>query len=218
MAPRVAETVDDQLLYPDSDGRPIADNTLQFQWIVTIEGCLEGMFLHDDNVFVAGDLLWYAVEGEPRVRTAPDVMIAFGRPKGYRGSYKQWVERGIAPQVVFEILSPSTRKGEMAKKFKFYERHGVEEYDLYDPDNIWLKGFRRINGKLQAIELMDGWISPRLGIRFDLSGSELIIWQPNGERFLTNLEQGHLREKETQRAERLAARLRELGIDPDTIH
>ena len=267
MTPRVAETVDDQLLYPDDDGKPMSDNTLQFQWIVTIEGCLEGMFIHDDNVFVAGDLLWYAVEGEPRIRTAPDIMVAFGRPKGYRGSYKQWLEGGIAPQVVFEILSPGNRKGEMAKKFKFYERHGVEEYYLYDPNNIELTGFRLVDGKLVAIQVMDGWISPRLGIRFDMSGPELIIWQPNGERFLTSLERVQLQEKETRRAEQqqeqaqqerqraeqqqeraeqerqraeqerqraeqqqeqaeqerrraehLAARLRELGIDPDSIH
>ena len=36
-------------------------------------------------------------------------MVVFGRPKGYRGSYRQWEEGGIAPQVVFEILSPGNR-------------------------------------------------------------------------------------------------------------
>ena len=64
-------------------------------------------------MFVAGDLLWYPVEGKPSIRTAPDVMVVFGRPKGDRGSYKQWEEDGIAPQVVFEVLSPGNRAGEM---------------------------------------------------------------------------------------------------------
>ena len=45
-------------------------------------------------------LLWYAVEGDNKIRQAPDAMVAFGRPKGYRGSYRQWEEGGIAPQVV----------------------------------------------------------------------------------------------------------------------
>ncbi|MGI0493862.1 hypothetical protein ACN4EG_18930 [Alkalinema pantanalense CENA528] len=49
--------------YPDSDGQPMADNTLQFQWIVTIKENLELLFANDANVFVAGDLLWYPVEG-----------------------------------------------------------------------------------------------------------------------------------------------------------
>ena len=71
--------------YPDSDGLPMADNTLQYEWIVTIKGGLDAIFLDDSNVFVAGDLLWYPVQGEPKIRTAPDAMVAIGRPKGYRG-------------------------------------------------------------------------------------------------------------------------------------
>ena len=95
--------------YPDDDGQPMSDNTLQFKWIVLIKEGLETLFRHDPNVFVAGDLLWYPEEGNPKIRQAPDAMVVFGRPKGYRGSYKQWEEGGIAPQVVFEILSPGNR-------------------------------------------------------------------------------------------------------------
>ena len=49
--------------YPDDDGQPMAENTLQFKWIVLIKEGLETLFHHDPNVFVAGDLLWYPVEG-----------------------------------------------------------------------------------------------------------------------------------------------------------
>src|SRR4029077_2493270 len=122
------------IIYPDSDGQPMADNTLQFRWIVTIQGGLDALFASNPDVFVAGDLLWYPVEGEPAIRQAPDVLVAFGRPRGDRGSYRQWEEGGIAPQVVFEILSPGNRHGELIRKFNFYQRHGVEEYYVYDPD------------------------------------------------------------------------------------
>jgi hypothetical protein len=44
-------------------------------------GGLDAWFRHDPQVFVAGDLLWYPVEGNNRLSTAPDVMVAFGRPK-----------------------------------------------------------------------------------------------------------------------------------------
>ena len=97
------------VIYPDSDGQPMADNTLQFRWIVTIKEGLAHLFMDRPDVFVAGDLLWYPVEGDPKTRIAPDAMVAFGRPKGDRGSYKQWEEGGIAPQVVFEVLSPGNR-------------------------------------------------------------------------------------------------------------
>jgi Uma2 family endonuclease len=233
----------DQELYPDSDGQPMSDNTLQFEWIVTIKENLDDLFRHDPNVFVAGDLLWYAVKGEPKVRTAPDAMVVLGRPKGYRGSYRQWEEDGIPPQVVFEVLSPGNRDEEMARKFEFYNRYGVEEYYLYDPEGVMFSGWLRSGGTLRPIDRLDGWVSPRLGTRFDLSGDELVIIRPDGERFLTFLELAEQRkearrqaeearreaeaarqqteeaqrdaEEARRRAERLAERLRALGIDPE---
>ena len=50
-----------QIEYPDSDGKPMSDNTKQFRWIVTIQGGLDAQYLDDPNVFVAGNLLWYPV-------------------------------------------------------------------------------------------------------------------------------------------------------------
>jgi Uma2 family endonuclease len=174
-----------QALYPDSDGKRMAENTKQYRWIVTVQGGLEAMYDDVPNVFVAGDLLWYAVEGRPRKRQAPDVMVVFGRPKGDRGSYRQWQEGGIAPQVVFEILSPGNRFGEMLRKFRFYERHGVEEYYVYDPDNGTLEGWQRRGARLKPIRPMEDWTSPRLGVRFTLEGGELALYRPDGRRFLT---------------------------------
>ncbi len=78
----------ESIIYPDSDGKPMADNTKQFDWIVTIKSGLEVLFKDKPNVFVAGDLLWYPVENHNTIRAAPDALVAFGRPKGHRGSYK----------------------------------------------------------------------------------------------------------------------------------
>ena len=117
-----------EIVYPDSDGQPMADNTKQFQWITVIKTNLDWLFRDEEQVFVAGDLRWYPIEGNPKYRVAPDVMVVFGRPKGDRGSYKQWQEDNIAPQVVFEILSPGNTEGEMDRKLQTYARCGVEEY------------------------------------------------------------------------------------------
>ena len=177
------------ILYPESDGKPMADNSKQFRHIVTIEGNLEILLADDLNVFVAGDMLWYPVEGHSEICQAPDVMVVFGRPKGYRGSYLQWQEENIPPQVVFEVLSPGNRKKEMDAKFAFYERNGVEEYYLYDPDRGRLRGWvRDEQGCLQPITPISGWRSPRLGIRFAMDGNELQLTYPTGERFLTFVE------------------------------
>lgn len=193
--------------YPESDGKPMADNTLQFQWIVTLQGGFDDLFRDRPDVFVAGDLFWYPVLGNNKICIAPDTVVAFGRPKGYRGSYRQWEENGIAPQVVFEVLSPGNRPGEMARKLLFYEEHGVEEYYIYDPDYAVLTGYRRDReGMFAAINEMHGFVSPRLGVRFDTSGDELVVHRPDGGQFRTYLEQA----EQAKRADELDRQLKQL--------
>jgi Uma2 family endonuclease len=224
-----------KLEFPDSDGKPMADNTLQFRWIVTVKEGLERVFWDRPDIFVAGDLLWYPVRTDDQISAAPDAMVVFGRPKGDRGSYKQWEEGGIAPQVVFEILSPNNRAGEMERKRLFYERYGVQEYYIYDPDYVELFGHRRENDQFVSIPDMSGWISPLLGVRFDMTGSELKLFGPDGQRFLTFQELAHERDQlaherdqfvrardaaiaerdaERLRAEKMAEQLRSLGVEP----
>ena len=213
-----------QIIYPERDGQPMSDNTKQFRWIVTIQGGLDSLFAGNPEVFVAGDLLWYPVEGDNKTRIAPDAMVVFGRPKGDRGSYLQWREDNIPPQVVFEVLSPGNRLGEMLKKLKFYERYGVEEYYMYDPDDEDLSGWLRSGEELQEIEQLNGWVSPRLGIKFEPKPTGLEIYRPDGQKFVTYVELDEQRAKaialatqEAQSADRLAAKLVELGIDLDTL-
>lgn len=217
------------VIYPETDGLPMAENTLQVRWIMTIKGNLDVMFRDDPNVFLAADLFWYPIEGDPKTRLAPDVLVAFGRPKGDRRSYRQWEEAGIAPQVVFEIQSPSNRFAELVRKFEFYQRHGVEEYYLFDPDANLLFGWRRQGDFLLEIPEMNQWVSPRLGVRFDMSSEELQLFGPHDKRFLTVVEMaantdaaerraGEAEQRAVeaeQKAQRLAARLRELGVDPE---
>jgi Uma2 family endonuclease len=196
-----------ETLYPDSDGKPMADKTKQFYWIGILMWELDALLPAD---FVAGDLLWYPREGQT-IRQAPDVLIALGRPKGHRGSYKQWEEDGIAPQVVFEILSPGNRAGEMQNKLEFYERYGVEEYYLYDPDEFHLSGWVREGAHLRLIDPVDGWVSPRLGIRFDAPGDrDMTVCRPDGVAFRPPSEVRDALAEAQAELERLRTRLREI--------
>ena len=209
-------------VFPDSDGIPMADNTLQFRWIVTIQGGLDALFANDPNVFIAGDLLWYPNSEDPEISQAPDVLVAFGRPKGYRGSYKQWEESDVAPQVVWEVMSPGNRPGQMIRKFQFYESYGVEEYYLYDPDNGELVGWIREGDRLKEIQQMQGWTSPRLKVHMEVVDGELVLTGSDGRKFASYVElaeQRNLAEKGKLEAETKLAKLREqvraLGANPE---
>lgn len=232
-----------EIVYPDSDGQPMADNTIQFRWITIIHYNLAWLFADNNEVFVAGDLLWYPVEGNNKLRQAPDVMVVFGVPKGDRGSYQQWKENNIAPQVVFEILSPGNTPKEMERKLLFYDRYGVEEYYLYDPQKNSLTGWLRSELFLEMIDEINGFVSPKLGIRFELTAETLMFYRPDEQPFTDYIEvqqqlevaenraleaeslatiaeeelQQERQEKEIsqERAKRLEQLLREAGIDPE---
>ncbi len=209
----------------------MADNTEQFKWIVLIKENLEIWFATDVNVFVAGNLLWYPVKGNEKLRQAPDIMVVLGRPKGKRGSYQQWQEENVIPQVVFEILSPGNRSKQMFEKLLFYQRYGVQEYYIYDPERNELTGFVRSEDWLEPIEKINGWSSPLLQIRFELIENNLEIYRPDGRRFLSPVELEQRAEEEHQRAEEaiaqlakeqqlyqdLLAKLRDRGIDPEQL-
>ncbi|MFM7425776.1 MAG: hypothetical protein ACKO7W_12435, partial [Elainella sp.] len=137
----------------------------------------------------------------------------------------------------------------LTRKQEFYETYGVEEYYLYDPDTNQLNGWLRQHNRLLPIDTMQDWVSPRLQIRFggqfggrrgnqvdrqtDNQPDELALYYPDGQKFLTSIELDRRAkvaeqraieaeaalERERQRAERLAERLRALGgldeADPD---
>lgn len=216
--------------YPDSDGMPLSDNTTQLYWIILLKENLD-VLLSD---FVAGDLLWYPIEGDNVTKAAPDVMVALGRPKGPRGSYKQWEEGGIAPRFVVEVLSPSNTAREMREKRLFYEAYGVDEYcvidpELEDPESAILEVWERRHGRLQLADFRGRYQSPNLGISFERLDGKLVVRHPDGTPFLTTaqrkLERDAIaserdaaleqRRAAEERADRLAARLRALGIDPE---
>jgi Uma2 family endonuclease len=264
----------DTIEYPDNNGEPLSDNSKQFELIFLLVGGLAAMYDHAPDVAVHGDLLWYPVQGNNQLSRAPDAMVIFGRPQVYRGSYKQWLEGGIAPQVAFEVMSPGNTMAEMLVKRNFYETYGVEEYYEYDPDRLELRGWLRVNNVFEPIVPMEGWVSPRLGIRFERDGNgELVVYRPDGEPFRNYVEVYELAEQvrvqvqferqqagaererarlaeqkadaereraeaerqkadaereraeaerqkadaERERAEKLAAKLRELAIDPDNL-
>jgi Uma2 family endonuclease len=221
-------------------------STRHYQWLTFLKDGLELCFENQKEVFVAGDLMWYPVEGRPDICVGPDIMVAFGPGKGDRESYRQWEEGGIAPQVVIEILSHGNTAKEMVNKMAFYNRHGVQEYLIFDPEDTLLQAWcRDASGGLKEVAETQGWRSPTLGITFWTAPGTMHAILPDGSRMRTRAEDAARADMEHDRADaekvraetanaraesekvradeesrlasRLAAKLKELGIDPDTI-
>ena len=90
-------------LYPDTDGKTMADNSRQLRWIVLLYSNLCWLFRGRKDVAVHANMLWYVEEGDPKLRQAPDVFVIFGRPPGERAGARgrvclcarRWLGAGV---------------------------------------------------------------------------------------------------------------------------
>jgi hypothetical protein len=74
-----------------------------------------------------------------------------------------------------------------------------KSYYIYDPDEFTLEGWQRRGNQLVELPRMSGWVSPRLGIRFDWQPRrELVLYDPNGRQFSSFVEQGQAVEEAQQ--------------------
>lgn len=121
-----------EVLYPDCDGEPMAENNLQQRAICYATGALRAHFRNRSDVHVRGDMFIYYRNGDPQINIVPDVFVVFGDVEVPQTSYRTW-EVGVVPQFVMEVASKSTHLADRDEKAPKYERMGVREYWRFDP-------------------------------------------------------------------------------------
>ena len=210
-APRAA----DDVFYPSSDGRPMAENTWQSEVLLHTAGDLGAAH---PEAFVAVDLLVYPERGNRYKSIAPDVLVALGRKMDRRSSYKVW-EEGKPPDWVLEVASPSTEEKDRCSKPSDYAAMGVREYWLFDPKgDVYphatprLRGLALEGGEYRPLEsrLEDGVRmihSEVLGLGVRAEGDLLRFWNPATRRDIRHQREAEAAAVEAEaRADREAAR------------
>ncbi len=190
------------IYYPESDGEPMAETDVHRKQMIYLIEALEDRYRDDPQVYVAGNLFIYYVEGDPFQFIAPDVFVVFGVPKRDRRVYKLW-EEGRAPDIVIELTSLTTVQQDRGPKKGTYEMLGVREYFIFDPLGEYL------DPPLVRYRLEDEVYWPKAGERLDsaildlelrVEQGLLRLYDPKtGEKLLTPLE---AQEKARQEAER----------------
>ena len=203
--------------YPESDGKPLAENDPQLHAIHYAFGALRLHYAARADVYVSADLLIYYEEGNPRVSVAPDTFVVFGVEDRMRGNYKVW-EEGQGPDFVLEVASPNTWREDVETKPGVYARLGVKEYFLFDPTGEHLaprlQGYRLVGGeyeRMPAVQSIDRTLtlpSEVLGLELRAkAGGEMRFHDPStGEDLLSHGEEHAARQAACARAE--AAELR----------
>ncbi len=195
-----------QLVYPESDGKPMAETDLHCQVIIDLREALKSFFARQPDVYVSGNLFIYYVEDDNRKNVAPDVFVVRGVGKRLgeqlRRVYKLW-EEGVAPCVVIEVTSSGTKNEDLQRKKNLYAQLGVKEYFIFDPEYRYLKPpFRayRLSGK-QYVELaiVNRRVrSEELGLELVNTGETLRIYDPVREAFLPTPEEALAAQREAE--------------------
>ena len=212
-----------EIIYPSSDGEPLAE-TQQHVLAILMALALLRLYLQEQPAVVFADQFLYYIEGNPRARVAPDVMVVFDIEKRLYANYKIW-EGQQTPAIIFEVTSAGTKETDWNFKKTLYEQLGVTEYWLFDPYGEW------VAEQLQGYRLNeDGVYKPIRDncsevLQLKLQAEEYLIGfyrLDNGEKLLTpeelysaNLAANQRADQEKARADRLAEKLRELGVNLD---
>lgn len=214
--------------YPEADGLPMAESDQTRDYLVYATKLLSVFFGQRLDVYTSGNLFIYYEQGNPEAVVAPDVFVVFGVENSQRRIYTVWEEGDRPPNFVLEITSKTTRSKDQGAKKGIYAFLGVEEYYQYDPTGDYLtptlQGLRLVDGNYLTVPtstLSDGTMvlpSAVLSLELHLKGQVMRFYNPATQQYLlTHEEETAARQTAEERAQRLAAKLRELNIDPDAV-
>jgi len=244
LPPEVRRALMEQTLYSDE---PEMDSDMHREQIELLIGTLKRFWRDRSDFYCSGNLtIFYTLaqfvlnppfdeDGQlrraPRKHCGPDFFVVLGADPAPRTSWVAWREGGRLPNVIVEVLSRSTKPIDRGPKVRLYQDVlRTPEYFLFDPDGGQLEGHRLVEGLYRAIEpdaagrLSSRELALALGARdgwlrfFTPEGALLLSDREDAERAgqaLTRAEQAAAQAQQDK--ERLAAKLRELGIDPDAL-
>lgn len=205
--------------YPETDGKPMGETDHHIQLIIDLRMSLRHFFRAQSDVYVGSNLLLYYVEGNPKKFVVPDLFVARGVGNQSRRIYKLW-EEAHPPCVVIEVMSRGTWGEDLQRKWKLYEKLGVREYFVFDPEYDYLPkstgetllAYRLIQGEYEKIEAVGGKVfSEELNLELVDTGETLRLLNPQtGFFLLTPDEEASARENAQTEAARLREELEQL--------
>jgi Uma2 family endonuclease len=212
----------ENVILPPSDlysDEPPLETELHLEQIMLLLKCLKWLWRDRTDFYAAGNLtIYYSLnERKSEDLRGADFFVVLNTERKTRKSWTVWEEGGKYPNMILETLSPSTAKTDKDfKKTLYQDIFRTPDYFWFDPESLEFAGFHLVEGKYEPLQPnAQGHLwSQQLGLYLGIHQGLLRFFTPKGRLVPTPEE---VAEQETQRAERLAAKLRELNIDPDTI-
>ena len=223
------QNITEDVIFPPSDlysDEPPLETELHLRQIILLLSCLEWLWRDRSDFYAAGNLTIYYSQKKRKTEDfrGPDFFVVLDTERKTRKSWVVWAEDGKYPNFIIEILSDSTANTDRELKKKLYQDiFRTPDYFWFDPYTLEFAGFHLVDGKYQPLESNNQghlW-SQQLGLYLGISQGLLRFFTSEGDLVPTPEEaaesERQQRELAEERLERLAAKLRELNIDPDTI-
>ncbi len=217
----------DGVVFPPGDlysDEPPLESSLHLQQLLLLLKCLDWLWKDRTDYFAAGNLTIYYSPNQQKSEDfrGPDLFVVLGAEKRPRKSWVLWEENGQYPHIIIELLSDSTAKNDRGFKKTLYANvFRTPDYFWFDPASYEFKGFHLLDGQYEEIQpnaLGHLW-SQQLGLFLGIYAKTLRFFTADGVLVPTPEESAEVAiaqvEVERQRNERLVAKLRELGIEPD---
>ena len=207
-----AQDAVEDVIFPPSDllsDEPQMETYFHLQQMILLLKCLEWLWRDRNDFFAAGNLTIYYSRRQPKSEDfrGPDFFVVLGVERKPRNSWVVPQEDGKYPHVIIELLSSETAETDRSLKKQIYQdTFRTPDYFWFDPETLEFKGFELVEGRYQELQPNEhGWLwSHQLGLYLGIYQSQLRFFTPEGKLVPTP--------EET--AERLAQKLREMGIDP----
>jgi Uma2 family endonuclease len=239
----LAQDIPEDVILPPSDlysDEPPLETELHLRQIILLFKCLEWLWRDRTDFYAAGNLTIYYSLSKRKLEDfrGPDFFVVLDTERKTRKSWVVWEEEGKYPNFILEILSESTANTDKELKKKLYQNtFRTPDYFWFDPYTLEFAGFHLVDGKYEPLEANHQghlW-SRQLDLYLGIHQGLLRFFTPSGQLVPTPEEEAESerqqkelakQEAESERqqkelalskAERLAAKLRELNIDPDTI-
>ncbi len=216
----------------DSDEPPM-ETDLHLKQMMLLISCLNWLWRDRQDFFVAGNLTVYYSQKLIKTRDfrGPDFFVVQGVESRPRKSWTIWEEDGKYPDLIVEILSESTAEVDRTtKKTLYQDTFRTPEYFWFDPESLEFTGFSLNRGHYQPISpTQQGLLwSEQLQLFLGVHETRLRFFRSEGQLVATPEESALAERRQRlvaeeraelaeERVERLAARLRSLNIDPDSV-
>ncbi|AFY41923.1 Uma2 family endonuclease [Nostoc sp. PCC 7107] len=205
----------EDVIFPPGDlysDEPPLETELHLRQIILLLKCLEWLWRDRQDFYAAANLTIYYSPNQRKSEDfrGPDFFVVLGTERRTRKSWVVWQEEGKYPNIIVEILSPKTADTDKGLKKQIYQdTFRTPDYFWFDPESLEFAGYHLLDGVYQPLEQNPQghlW-SQQLNLYLGIHQGLLRFFTPSGKLIPTPEEV----------AERLAAKLRELDIDPDTI-